>query len=41
VLAGPASVSFNASGQPSPNADQVINVGTQVLTVSRETGIAF
>ena len=41
VLAGPASVRFNPAGQPVPNLNQVINVGTQVFTISRETGIAY
>ena len=41
VLAGPAVVQFNSAGQPVPNANQVINVGAQVFTISRETGIAY
>ena len=41
ALGGPALVRFNNIGQPVPNADQVISVGTQVFTVSRETGIVF
>jgi len=34
-------VQFNTMGQPVPNLNQVINVGAQVFTISRETGIAF
>lgn len=41
TLAGVAQVRFNPQGQPVPNADQVVTVGARVLTVSRETGIAF
>lgn len=41
VLAGPAAVRFNSTGQPVPNANQVISVGAQVFTISRETGIAY
>jgi Tfp pilus assembly protein FimT len=41
VIGGPAAVQFDKTGQPVPNADQVINVGTQVFTISRDTGIAY
>ena len=41
TLGGAARVRFNSSGQPVPNANQIVSVGTQVLTVSRETGIVF
>ena|SRR5437899_7202072 len=41
VLAGPAAVRFNPTGQPVPNANQAIGVGSLSFTISRETGIAF
>ena len=41
VLAGPAAVQFNSTGQPVPNNNQVISVGAQAFTISRETGIAY
>ena len=41
VLGGVAAVRFNRNGQPVPNADQVVNVGAQAFTVSRETGLVF
>lgn len=41
VLGGTALVRFTVAGQPSPNADQVISVGGNAFTVSRETGIVF
>lgn len=41
VITGPAFVRFNAGGQPVPNANQTITVGTQVFTISRETGTVF
>jgi MSHA pilin protein MshC len=41
ILGGAALVRFNAAGQPTPNANQVVSVGGNNLTVSRETGIVF
>lgn len=41
VLGGAALVRFNTVGQPAPNANHLINVGANSLTVSRETGIVF
>ena len=41
ALSGAAQVHFNSRGQLVPAADQTLNVGTFVLTVSRETGLAL
>ena len=41
VLGGVALVRFSTAGQPAPNADHVISVGGNSVTVSRETGIVF
>ena len=41
ALGGTAQVRFNPQGRPVPNVNQVITVGAQALTVSRETGIVF
>jgi hypothetical protein len=39
ALGGVSLVHFNTAGQPVPNQNQVITVGAQTLTVSRETGV--
>jgi len=39
ALGGVSQVHFNTAGQPVPNQNQVITVGAQTLTVSRETGV--
>jgi MSHA pilin protein MshC len=39
ALGGVTLVHFNPAGQPVPNLNQVITVGVQTLTVSRETGV--
>ncbi len=41
VLGGAALVRFTVDGRPSPNVDQVISVGGNAFTVSRETGVVF
>jgi MSHA pilin protein MshC len=39
ALSGTLVLRFNASGQPVPNATQVLNAGTHPITVYRETGL--
>jgi MSHA pilin protein MshC len=41
TVGGAALVRFTAAGQPTPNLNQVVNIGANALTVSRETGIVF
>jgi MSHA pilin protein MshC len=38
---GATLVRFNTSGQPVPNANQTLTVGTGTLIVTRETGYAY
>jgi MSHA pilin protein MshC len=41
ALGGVAQLRFDTTGRPVPNANQVISVGANSFTVSRETGIVF
>lgn len=39
VMGGSLALRFNARGQPVPNANQNLTLGTLALSISRETGI--
>jgi MSHA pilin protein MshC len=41
VWSGVTQVRFNPNGQPVPNANQTLTVGTRTLVVARETGYAY